>query len=80
MTRRHVIARTLIAAALALGFFVDQAAPASADDTDLSPFRTLSCSCHEAAPAGSPALMDEIRRGMREGHAAWLAGLPAPAG
>ena len=80
MTRRQVIARTLVAAALALGFFVDQAAPARADEVDLSPFRTLSCSCHETAPAGSTSLMDEIHRGMREGHSAWLAALPAPTG
>ena len=76
-TRHHGIAGTLISAALALGLCVAEAVPASADDPDVNPFRNLSCSCHQTAPAGSQALMEEIHRGLRDGQAAWLSGLPA---
>jgi hypothetical protein len=48
------------------------AAPASADSTSATtnpnPFATLSCACHENAPAGSPMLKDEIARGIAEGR------------
>ncbi len=76
-TRHHGIAKTLITAALTFGLCFADAAPAGADDPDANPFSKLSCSCHETAPAGSPALMEEIHRGLQEGLAAWLPGLPA---
>lgn len=78
-TRHHGIAGTLISTALALGVCVAEATPAGADDPDANPFSKLSCSCHETAPAGSQALMEEIHRGLRDGQAAWLSGLPAAA-
>lgn len=77
-----VIKRALFSAAIALGLFVAGAAPARADPNengiDSGPFGTLGCNCRETAPAGSPALMDEIDRGIREGLTASLPGLPAP--
>jgi hypothetical protein len=77
-----LITKTLISAAIILGSCVVGAAPASADTDRASggpnPFSTLSCSCHETAPPGSPALREEIDRGLQEGHSAWLPGLPAP--
>ncbi len=80
MTTRHrVIAKALITAALALGLGVAGAAPAMANpaDPDPNPFSGLRCNCHEVAPAGSTALMDEIHRGLGEGHSVLLPGLPA---
>ncbi|ORA76061.1 hypothetical protein BST25_03570 [Mycobacterium heidelbergense] len=78
--RRHVMRKVLVSAAIAAGFCAGGAASASADpdDTEPDPFGTLSCGCQEAAPAGSPGLRDEIDRGIREGHSAWLPGLPPP--
>lgn len=75
MVKRRVIAEILVGAAIALGSGVGGAAPASADP---DPFSTLSCSCQETAPAGSPALRDEINRGIAEGHSASVPGLPPP--
>ena len=76
------ITKILVSAAIALGAFVAGAAPASADPhaygADPNPFSGFSSSRHETAPAGSPALGEEINRGLREGHSAWLPGLPAP--
>jgi hypothetical protein len=68
----RVITRWLIGLAIAFGVgFVSgtvsgvlEAAPAGADP---SPFNTLSCSCQESAPPGSPARRDEITRGLRQG-------------
>jgi hypothetical protein len=69
-------------AAIVLGSGVALAAPASAgtgpSSTDPNPFGGLSCNCQETAPPGSPALKAEISGGLREGHSAWLPGLPAP--
>jgi hypothetical protein len=73
MTTQHyqVITKILVGAAIALGSCVGAAAPASADPnptvTDPNPFGTLSCSCRETASPGSPALRDEIDRGIRAG-------------
>jgi len=68
--RHHVITKTLAIAAV-VGFCVAKAAPAGADPnsigTDPNPFGTLGCSCQQTAPAGSPTLMEEIRRGIRQG-------------
>jgi len=78
MTTQHyqVITKIMVGAAITLGFCVVGAAPASADP---NPFGGLRCSCRETAPAGSPALMAEIDRGIQEGHSAWLPGLAPPA-
>lgn len=78
MTTQHcqVITKILVSGAITLGACVGGAAPASGDP---NPFGGLSCSCRGTAPAGSPDLREEIDRGLREGHSAWLPGLPAPA-
>ncbi|BBZ69052.1 hypothetical protein [Mycobacterium paraseoulense] len=60
--------RTLAYLAIVLGSGLAGAAPAGADP---SPFNTLSCSCPEAAPAGSAARNDEITRGIRRGELGW---------
>jgi hypothetical protein len=85
MTIQHyqVITKILVSAAIAIGSCVAGAAPASADpnpsSTDPNPFGALSCSCRaETAPPGSPALREEIERGIRDGRSAWLPGLPPP--
>ena len=76
------IKKILVSAASAIGFLVGGAAQASADPNtfgaDPNPFSGFSSSRQETAPADSPALSDEIIRGLREGHSAWLPGLPAP--
>jgi hypothetical protein len=82
-TQRHqVITKILASGAIALGFCIVGAAPASADPnsagTGPNPFGGLHCDCHETAPPGSQALRVEIARGLQEGHSAWLPGLPAP--
>ena len=71
-TQRHqVITKILVSAAIALGSLVGTAAPASADTnptgTDPNPFGALSSSCQETAPPGSPALREEVERGIRSG-------------
>jgi hypothetical protein len=74
--------KILVSTAIAVGFLVGGAAQASAEpntfDTNPNPFSTLSCNCQETAPPHSPARSEEINRGLREGHSAWLPGLPAP--
>ena len=74
--------RSLISAAIVLGSCVALAAPASATTgpatTDPNPFGGLTSNSRETAPPGSPALKAEVDRGLREGHSAWLPGLPAP--
>jgi hypothetical protein len=65
----------LVSVAIAVGSGLVAAAPAGADPNP-SPFSTLSCSCKETAPAGSPARSDEITRGIRAGELGW----PAPQG
>ena len=77
MTTQHnqVITKILVSAAIALGASVGGAALTSADPNptgaDPNPFGALSCSCRETASAGSPALWDEIDRGIR-GGSLWL--------
>jgi hypothetical protein len=77
-----IITKALVSAAIGLGVFIGGATPASADSTsfgtDPNPFGGFSCNCSETAPAGSPALRDEINRGLREGFTASIPGLPAP--
>ena len=79
---RRVIRKILVSAAIAVGSCVVGAAPATADPnaigTNPNPFSGLSCNCRQTAPAGSPAATEEINRGIREGLAARLPGLPAP--
>jgi hypothetical protein len=69
---RRMITKALVSAAIAAGACVVAAAPASADpgpaSTQPNPFGTLSCSCRETAPAGSPQLKDEIDRGIAAGR------------
>jgi hypothetical protein len=76
------ITKILASAAIAVGFLVGGAAQASADPNafgaDPNPFNGFSCSCQKTAPADNPALSEQINRGLREGHSAWLPGLPAP--
>jgi hypothetical protein len=83
MSTRRVITEILVGAAIALGAGLAAAAPAAAGPTtigpDPSPYSTLGCNCRETAPAGSPQLSDNIRRGIREGLTASIPGLPAPA-
>jgi len=64
-----MIAKIVVGSAIALGAVVGCAASASADP---SPFGTLSCSCPETAPAGSPVLIEKIDQGIQQG----LSGLP----
>ena len=72
----------LIVAAIVLGSGVGSAAPASPTTgpatNDPNPFGGLTSSVQETAPPGSPALNAAVDRGLREGHSAWLPGLPAP--
>jgi hypothetical protein len=74
----------MISAAIVLGSGVALAAPATAGPnstgTDPNPYSGFSCNCQETAPPGSPALSEEINRGIREGHSAWLPGLPGNPG
>jgi hypothetical protein len=77
------ITKILVSAAIVVGAAVAVAAPAGAapnpDGSNPNPFATLSCSCLETAPAGSPALRAEIHRGIQSGLADPSPGLPAPA-
>ena len=77
------ITKILVSAVIAVGVCISGAAPASADSNPAStapnPFSTLSCNCRESAPAGGPALSQNIDRGIREGLSASVPGLPAPA-
>jgi len=66
-----MIAKIVVGSAIALGAVVGCAASASADPSP-SPFGTLSCSCAETAPAGSPVLIEKIDQGIQQG----LSGLP----
>jgi hypothetical protein len=81
-TQHHkVIIKVLVSAAIALALWVEGATPASADPnpnpvgTDPNPFGGLSCSCREAASAGSSELTEEMDRGIRDGLSAELPGL-----
>jgi hypothetical protein len=74
-----MITRLLVSAAIALGSGVGLAAPASADTNPIgtgpNPFGALSCSCRETAAPGSPALREEMERGIRAGLSASPANL-----
>ncbi|OBF62155.1 hypothetical protein A5756_01350 [Mycobacterium sp. 852002-53434_SCH5985345] len=71
--KNRATTRMLVYAAIAVGLGLVAAVPAGADP---GVFRTLSCSCPETAPAGSPARSDEITRGIRAGELGWAQ--PAP--
>jgi hypothetical protein len=59
----HHSARTVLAgAAVMLGF-----AGAGIAHADPSAFNVLSCTCRDAAPAGSPARSVEITQGIEQG-------------
>ena len=78
-----LITKTLISAAIVLGFCVVGTAPASADpdpsDIHPNPFGGLSCNCRETIPPDNPALREEeIRRGIQAGLSASLPGLSQP--
>jgi hypothetical protein len=81
MSTRRLIAKILISAAIAVGAGIAWSAPAGADpnaiNTDPNPYAALRCNCQETAPAHSPQLSEEIRRGIREGLIASVPGLPA---
>ncbi|MBW0014236.1 hypothetical protein [Mycobacterium sp.] len=80
---RRILAEILVGAAIAAGAVINTAAPAAADpdavSTEPNPYGTLGCNCPETAPAHSPQLSEEIRRGIREGLTVSVPGLPAPA-
>ena len=82
LTNHPMITKILVSAAIAVGSAVVGAAPASADPHAIganpNPFSTLSCNCRETAPTGSPALLEEIARGIRKGLSAGLPGLQPP--
>jgi hypothetical protein len=80
---RVLITKTLISAAIVIGFCVVGAAPASADPdpsgTHPNPFSGLSCDCQETVPPDNPALREqEIRRGIQAGLSASLRVIPQP--
>lgn len=64
-----MIPKLLVGVALALGAASWTAASATAN-ADPSPFSTLSCSCQEQAPPGSPVLTDNINQGIQQGLSA----------
>ncbi|OIN78119.1 hypothetical protein [Mycobacterium malmoense] len=59
-----MVSKILVGAAAAVGAAVTAAAPAGADP---SVFGVLSCSCRETAPANSPALTENLNRGIQQG-------------
>ena len=76
----QLITRTWLSTAIAVGCCVAAAAPAGADPDDRQvgsdPVAALRCDCRQTLAAGSPALTDEIRRGISEGLAMALPGRP----
>ncbi|MCV7091723.1 hypothetical protein H7H80_19445 [Mycobacterium interjectum] len=58
----------LLGLAVAVGAGVVGSAAAGADP---SVFSTLSCSCQQPAPTGSPIRNDAIARGIRQGLSDW---------
>jgi hypothetical protein len=64
-----MIPKLLVGVALAVGAAGFTAASATAN-ADPSPFNTLSCSCQDQAPPGSPVLTDKIRQGIQQGLSA----------
>jgi len=57
------------AATIILGSYVLGAAPAGADTNpggdDPNPFTSLGCGCQDTTPHDSPALMQELQRGIQ---------------
>ncbi len=83
MTTQHhkVITKILVSAAIAASLGVGGAAVASADpnpnNTSPNPYGGLRDS-QVLPPTGNPDVTAQIDQGLREGHTAWLPGLPAP--
>jgi hypothetical protein len=74
MKEDDMITKILVSAAIALGSCVAGAALVRAETNpfgaDPNPFGALSCSCPEAASPGSPALTEEMERGIWGGLSA----------
>ena len=64
-----MIPKLLVGVALAFGAAGWTAASATAN-ADPSPFNTLSCTCQDQVPVGSPILTDNIKKGIQQGLAA----------
>jgi hypothetical protein len=82
MTTQHkVITKMLVSTAIAVGLGIGGAAVASADpspnNASPNPYGGLH-STQGPAPVGNGDLTAQIDQGLREGHSAWLPGLPAP--
>jgi hypothetical protein len=83
MTTQHhkVITKILVSAAITASLGIGGSAVASADpnpsNTSPDPYGGLRSS-QGPAPAGNPDVTAQIDQGLREGHTAWLPGLPAP--
>ncbi len=76
------LAKTLAGFAIAAGCCVAGAAAAHADPdavgADSNPYGTLRCGCPETSSADDAEGRNEITRGIREGLAARVPGLPPP--
>ena len=74
MKEDDMITKILVSAAIALGCCVGGAALVRAETdpvgTDPNPFGALGCSCPETASPASPALMEELERGIWGGLSA----------
>ncbi len=64
-----MIPKLLVGVVLVFGAAGWTAASATAN-ADPSPFNTLSCSCQDQAPPGSPVLTDKVKQGIQEGLSA----------
>lgn len=75
-----MITKALVSAVIGLGAAVG-AAPAAADPNT---FGDLSCSCHQAAPNGTPGVLrpfnanDQLNDGIQAAETQPLPGIPAP--
>ena len=82
MTTQHrMVTKILVSTAIAVGLGIGGAAAASADpnpnNATPNPYDGLH-STQGPAPVGNLDLTAQIDQGLREGHSAWLPGLPAP--
>jgi hypothetical protein len=63
----------MLGTAIVLGSLVLGAGPANAEPgpsgANPNPFGGLTCNCQETAPAGDPAQLGELERGLRGGLA-----------
>ncbi len=76
------LAKMLGGLAIATGCCVAGSAAAQADPdavgADPNPYGALRCGCPETSSADGAEGRNEITRGIREGLAAWVPGLPPP--